>query len=419
MMMACAVGTRAPVARLPRASAIGRRARVGVRASAAPNPGPKNQKARDATKLSAVMAPETNVSTEELAAEARRRGMGRRFADERSLDNPGELKGIRNFWYPVHFWSKLTKGDASPDFPLFGEEWTLVRTDAAGVAAARASIAFPGCDEMAAIADGGWVCRSVADPAVHLPIGVKDGLVMVWPGSCKPDVRLPGTFKPPEGYTTHAELIIEDVPVEHGLLMENLLDLAHAPFTHTGTFAKGWGVPNFVEFVTARLRKPGDGWHDMANGLNLAALGGQSGSWNPYPIDMKFVVPCMVDSHIGMSQAGAAGGGAQFEEGVQCAECENHLHQLHVCVPSTPGRTRLLYRMSLDFAGWAKWVPGIELVWTEMANQVLGEDLRLVTGQQDRMRRTGRVWAHPVAYDKLGLVYRRWRNFSVGDSCEL
>jgi hypothetical protein len=26
---------------------------------------------------------------------------------------------------------------------------------------------------------------------------------------------------------------IEDVPVEHGLLMENLLDLAHAPFTHT------------------------------------------------------------------------------------------------------------------------------------------------------------------------------------------
>uniref|UniRef100_A0A7S0IH70 Pheophorbide a oxygenase domain-containing protein n=1 Tax=Micromonas pusilla TaxID=38833 RepID=A0A7S0IH70_MICPS len=419
MMMACAVGTRAPVARLPRASAIGRRARVGVRSSAAPKPGPKNQKARDATKLSAVMAPETNVSAEELAAEARRRGMGRRFADERSLDNPGELKGIRNFWYPVHFWSKLTKGDASPDFPLFGEEWTLVRTDAAGVAAARASIAFPGCDEMAAIADGGWVCRSVADPAVHLPIGVKDGLVMVWPGSCKPDVRLPGTFKPPEGYTTHAELIIEDVPVEHGLLMENLLDLAHAPFTHTGTFAKGWGVPNFVEFVTARLRKPGDGWHDVANGLNLAALGGQSGAWNPYPIDMKFVVPCMVDSHIGMSQAGAAGGGAQFEEGVQCAECENHLHQLHVCVPSTPGRTRLLYRMSLDFAGWAKWVPGIELVWTEMANQVLGEDLRLVTGQQDRMRRGGRVWAHPVAYDKLGLVYRRWRNFSVGDSCEL
>ena len=38
-----------------------------------------------------------------------------------------------------------------------------------------------------------------------------------------------------------------ELPVEHGLLMENLLDLAHAPFTHTTTFAKGWPVPRYVE----------------------------------------------------------------------------------------------------------------------------------------------------------------------------
>lgn len=37
-----------------------------------------------------------------------------------------------------------------------------------------------------------------------------------------------------------------EVPVEHGLLMENLLDLAHAPFTHTSTFAKGWPIPDSV-----------------------------------------------------------------------------------------------------------------------------------------------------------------------------
>ena len=46
-------------------------------------------------------------------------------------------------------------------------------------------------------------------------------------------------FAPPQ---VHAELVLE-VPVEHGLLLENLLDLAHAPFTHTSTFAKGWPVP--------------------------------------------------------------------------------------------------------------------------------------------------------------------------------
>jgi hypothetical protein len=75
----------------------------------------------------------------------------------------------------------------------------------------------------------------------------------------------------------HAELILE-VPVEHGLLLENLLDLAHAPFTHTSTFAKGWPVPDVVKFNAARM------------------LGG---NWEPYPIDMAFEPPCMVLSTIG------------------------------------------------------------------------------------------------------------------------
>jgi chlorophyllide a oxygenase len=44
---------------------------------------------------------------------------------------------------------------------------------------------------------------------------------------------VPNTTQPPAGYDIHAEIKLE-VPVEHGLLIENLLDLAHAPFTHQG-----------------------------------------------------------------------------------------------------------------------------------------------------------------------------------------
>lgn len=84
------------------------------------------------------------------------------------------------------------------------------------------------------------------------------------------------------GMQVHAELLLE-VPVEHGLLLENLLDLAHAPFTHTSTFAKGWPVPEAVRFNAARM------------------LGG---SWEPYPIDMSFEPPCMVLSTIGARPAG-------------------------------------------------------------------------------------------------------------------
>lgn len=46
-------------------------------------------------------------------------------------------------------------------------------------------------------------------------------------------------------------------------------------------------------------------------------------------------------------------------------------------------------------------------------SQVLGEDLVLVRGQQDRLISGADTWANPVSYDKLAVRYRRWRN-SVG-----
>lgn len=48
--------------------------------------------------------------------------------------------------------------------------------------------------------------------------------------------------------------------------------------------------------------------------------------------------------------------------------------------------------------------------FAHMSLQVLGEDLVLVKGQQDRMIRGADIWQHPVSYDKLAVRYRRWRN---------
>jgi len=42
--------------------------------------------------------------------------------------------------------------------------------------------------------------------------------------------------------------------------------------------------------------------------------------------------------------------------------------------------------------------------------KVLNEDLRLVVGQQERMNNGANVWNFPVAYDKLGVRYRMWRD---------
>lgn len=97
--------------------------------------------------------------------------------------------------------------------------------------------------------------------------------------------QVPATTQPPPGYTIHAEIHI-DVPVEHGLLVENLLDLAHAPFTHQGTFAKDWPVPDAVKFHANKLL---------------------SGQWDPYPIEMAFQPPCMVRRNKGLGFSGSAG----------------------------------------------------------------------------------------------------------------
>ena len=51
--------------------------------------------------------------------------------------------------------------------------------------------------------------------------------------------------------------------------------------------------------------------------------------------------------------------------------------------------------------------------------QVLGEDLILVKGQQERLVAGANVWANPVSYDKLGIKYRRWRNtLATGSAAE-
>ncbi len=149
---------------------------------------------------------------------------------------------------------------------------------------------------------------------------------------------MPSFTAPPKGFDVHAEIMVE-VPVEHGLLIENLLDLAHAPFTHQGTFARGWSVPDAVRFHASQLL---------------------SGRWDPYPIDMAFQPPCATISMIGLQQPG------KVARGSTAGQCRNHLHQLHVCMPARRGHTRLLYRMSMDFMGWARFIPGIQQIWKKV-----------------------------------------------------
>lgn len=352
---------------------------------------------RESAYAPSTSPPQLQPATQRVSTRKARRGL------EASLHLPRELK---SFWYPIEFASKVATDTLIP-FELFGVPWVLFRDKNGEYACVHDSCAHRACPlSLGKVVNGrvqcayhGWEyerdgkCTSTPSAKHCSSISVnaltckeKDGMLWVWADELDsaPHLPVPDDFALPEGFECHAEITM-DVPVEHGLLLENLMDLAHAPFTHTTTFAKGWSVPDLVNFEQ----------------VSRMAL---SGNWDPYPIDMAFGAPCMVLSTIGLEKPG------QIERGLKAKDCKNHLHQLHVCLPSKPGHTRLLYRMGLDFMGWAKHVPGIEHVWKDVANQVLGEDLRLVLGQQERMQQGEDVWGHPVQYDKLGIKYRKWRN---------
>lgn len=311
-------------------------------------------------------------------------------------------EALKSFWYPVVFTRDLNKDSLFP-VELFGEDWVIFRGKDGRASCIKDQCAHRACPlSLGSVENGvvacpyhGWKfdsdgsCTDMPSTPYNPNISVDslnvkegDGFVWIWAGHDEPDAELPTWTRPPKGYTIHCEQVFE-VPTEHGLLLENLLDLAHAPFTHTSTFAKGWPIPESVKF---RMHE---------------ALGG---NWDPYPIDMSFAPPCGVLSTIGVNKPG------DIKRGMRSDDCERHLWQLHVCLPSSEGKTRLMYRLGLDFWEFTKYVPYIEKFWQSVADQVLSEDLKLIQGQQYGMEKGADVWANPVSYDKLAIRYRRWRN---------
>ncbi|PHT50110.1 Chlorophyllide a oxygenase, chloroplastic [Capsicum baccatum] len=282
---------------------------------------------------------------------------------------------LKNFWYPVVFSADL-KDDTMLPIDCLEQSWVIFRGTDGESGCVQNTCAHRACPlDLGSVNEGriqcpyhGWEystdgkCEKMPSTRLlnvkikALPCFEQEGMKWIWPGNDPPAATLPSLLLP-SGFQIHEEIVME-LPVEHGLLLDNLLDLAHAPFTHTSTFAKGWSVP-----------RP----------------------------------PCLVLSTIGISKPGKL-------EGQSTRQCSTHLHQLHVCLPASRQKTRLLYRMSLDFVPVLKHIPFMQYVWRHVAEQVLNEDLRLVLGPQDRMLNGANIWNLPVSYDKLGVRYRIWRD---------
>ncbi|EPS61654.1 hypothetical protein M569_13139, partial [Genlisea aurea] len=202
--------------------------------------------------------PDSNASTSYS-----RKGINNKYRRSLHVSGPVEPYNarLRNFWYPVAFSADL-KDDTMVPIDCFEEPWVLFRGADGKPGCVRNTCAHRACPlHLGSVNEGriqcpyhGWEystdgkCEKMPSTRQLLNVKIKalpcfeqEGMIWIWPGDDPPSPNLPSLLPPP-GFQIHAEIVME-LPIEHGLLLDNLLDLAHAPFTHTSTFAKGWSVP--------------------------------------------------------------------------------------------------------------------------------------------------------------------------------
>ncbi|KDO80635.1 hypothetical protein CISIN_1g009233mg [Citrus sinensis] len=170
---------------------------------------------------------------------------------------------LKNFWFPVAFSTDL-KDDTMVPFDCFEEPWVIFRGKDGIPGCVQNTCAHRACPlHLGSVNEGriqcpyhGWEystdgkCEKMPSTQLRnvkiksLPCFEQEGMIWIWPGDEPPTATIP-CLLPPSGFEIHAEIVME-LPIEHGLLLDNLLDLAHAPFTHTSTFAKGWSVPRIL-----------------------------------------------------------------------------------------------------------------------------------------------------------------------------
>lgn len=308
----------------------------------------------------------------------------------------------RNHWYPLTFTRKL-RSDAPMPLTLLDEPLVLYR-DAEGVATCvtdrcphrstplslgrmsegRLECRYHGwqfggggrCEQIPTLGPGDPIPRA-ADASAH-PTEEVQGVVWVWLGEPAhadrsairhdPEIDAPGW--------AHVDMIHE-FDLDHGLMLENLLDPSHLPFTHEGTLAKRRDAqPLEIEM------------HPHERGIRGTVRRARKSSHAPQRF--SFDPPCTIRLDL-VPRAGWK------------------FIQVQHCVPLEVERPRmrLLSRMVRN---WLTWAPGATWLTHLGSRRVLDQDTAMLLGQQARLARGAEPWNCPVGADRLAVEYRRWRD---------
>lgn len=220
------------------------------------------------------------------------------------------------------------------------------------------------------------------------PVCEQDNIVYVWMGPEREAREEAAAAEPPlrdaddeglpllgkKGYVCQSLCV--DLPIDHCLMVENLLDPAHIPFAHEGTIGqRGRAEPLEMKVTKTPRGIRGEVKQGYFNG---------------------FEAPCTIVLHTPPKPG------------------KMDMWQYVSCTPTAPGQMRMLYRAYRNFATFVEYVPPLRRIFNHFSKKIIFQDYDLLIGQQQRLREGALPGNSAIQVDNLPVVYRNYWKRTFG-----
>ncbi|XP_072988844.1 protochlorophyllide-dependent translocon component 52, chloroplastic-like [Typha latifolia] len=193
---------------------------------------------------------------------------------------------------------------------------------------------------------------------------------------------------------------IREILYGYEVLVENLMDPAHVPYAHRGIL----GARRRVEPGRAEVDREGGGPINMK-----IEESSKSGFLSKQDLGyFKFVAPCLIYG---------AGSNDKPVKPQDEISAETHQKQrrfilIFMCIPVSPGRSRLIYAFQRNFAVWVdRFVP--RWIYHVGQNLILDSDLYLLHIEERKIAKAGlsnwqKACYVPTKSDSMVIAFRNW-----------
>ncbi|XP_021891099.1 protochlorophyllide-dependent translocon component 52, chloroplastic [Carica papaya] len=200
-----------------------------------------------------------------------------------------------------------------------------------------------------------------------------------------------------------------DLPYGYDVLIENLMDPAHVPYTH-------YGLMNFPKPKEKADREGGQPLEISVKKLGVNGFIAKQG-WG----SAKFTAPCVY--HVSSDPFPDKENGSVTSDGVEkVPPAKRRISLIFICVPVSPGNSRLIWCFPRNFSVWIeKIVP--RWLFHIRSNLVLDSDLYLLHVEERKIREVGLAnWQKacflPTKSDAMVVGFRRWFNKYSGSQVD-